>query len=109
MCYPLITARVFCSHLAISFVQACSPPIRYMVTITPAAGRPRLVSRMWEDTGSGWLRVTDLDPELDTEEPTSANCPGSRLGSTWNYKVERVLGFNVLHYYNSDSAKGLLG
>ena len=24
-----------------------------MVMLTPAAGRPRLVSRMWEDTGSG--------------------------------------------------------
>ena len=98
------------SHLAISFVQACSPPIRYMVTITPAAGLPRLVSRIWEDTGSGWLRDTDLDPELDTEEPTSANCPGSRLGSTWNQSVMKSFKMqSLLHCYNSDSLTGLSG
>ena len=38
-----------------------------MVTSTPAAGNPRDVSRMCEETGSGWL----LLGLADTEDPTS--------------------------------------
>ena len=47
------------------------PPIRHMVTITPLAGTPVLVSRMWEDTGSWWDLVTLVTG--DTVEPTSGS------------------------------------
>ena len=69
------------SHLDISLVQAVSPPILNMVTVTPAAGRPEAVSRMCEDTGSG-CDLTGPATVLPTEDPTSGSCWGLRLLST---------------------------
>ena len=50
----LIISKQICLHyLLCSLVHDCSPPIRYIDTATPLAGRPTEVSRMWDETGSG--------------------------------------------------------